>query len=73
MIDIDLPPDIHRAKPSDWKRVADITAEAFAGDPVNLWIFGNPRAITSLFRIFARDIYTRKGVCHVSGDDAATM
>jgi ribosomal protein S18 acetylase RimI-like enzyme len=73
MIAIDLPPDIRRAEHADWKRVADITAEAFAEDPVNLWIFGNARAIRSLFRIFARDIYTRKGVCHVYGNAAATM
>ncbi|MAI90886.1 N-acetyltransferase [Ponticaulis sp.] len=58
---------------SDWKQLGDILGEAFAEDPINDWIFENPRAITSLFRIMADDIYTRQGFCHLIGDDAAAM
>ena len=73
MIDPDLPAGMRKASYQDWKQVGGITAEAFAEDPVNLWIFGNARAIRPLFMIMARDIYLKRGLCHLIGDDGATM
>lgn len=72
-MDIELPDPIRRADPGDWRKVADITAEAFAEDPVNNWLFGSQAAIRASFRALARDIYIREGFCHLAGDDGATM
>lgn len=73
MINIDLPDGIRPATHRDWRQLGDITAEAFAEDPFNLWIFGRARALRPLFRIMARDIYLKNGFCHLAGDSAATM
>ena len=70
---IELPDTLRRASQTDWKQVGDITAEAFAEDPINLWIFGNPKALRPLFRIFARDVYLKHGFSHIAGDGGATM
>ena len=68
-----LPDGIRRAGPADWRQLADIAADAFRDDPVNNWIFGNPRAIQSAFRVLARDIYSNRGICHLAADNGATM
>jgi len=73
MIDVHLPDGLRRASPAEWQQLADITAEAFADDPVNRWLFGPPRAIKSAFRVLARDIYAKRGMCHLAGDGAAAM
>lgn len=73
MLEIDLPTHITRALPSAWTEVADITAEAFSEDPVNRWIFGEFKAIRACFRVLARDIYTRRGVCHLIPGKGAAM
>ncbi|MFN3910423.1 GNAT family N-acetyltransferase [Hyphomonas sp.] len=73
MLDIHLPDGMRTATRADWKRIGDVTGEAFAQDPVNLWIFGNPEALPPLFRILAQDIYLPNGVCHLAGDAGATM
>jgi ribosomal protein S18 acetylase RimI-like enzyme len=73
MLQIDLPPTIVKAERRDWRKLGDITAEAFANDPFNLWLFGGERALRPLFRIMARDIYLKEGFCHIHGDEAATM
>ena len=73
MLDVDLPSPIRPATRRDWRQLGDITAEAFAEDPFNLWLFGKPRALRPLFRMMARDIYLKHGFCHMAGDDAATM
>ncbi|MEM6412500.1 MAG: GNAT family N-acetyltransferase [Pseudomonadota bacterium] len=70
---IDLDGDITVAAKSDWAQVASITAEAFADDPVNQWIFGTQSAIKACFEIMARDIYGQKGLCHLAEDFGATM
>lgn len=70
---IDLPPGLERASFRDWKRVADITADAFSEDPVMGWVMGRPRAIKSALRVFSRSIYARYGICHLAGDKGATM
>ena len=70
---IELPNGLRQAQQNDWKLVGDITAEAFAEDPVNLWIFGNPRGLRPLFRIFARDVYLKNGFSHLAGKNGATM
>ena len=56
------------APEKSWRRLADITANAFANDPVNRWIFGNERAIASCFRVLAREIYAKRGICHFAYD-----
>lgn len=73
MLDIQLPDTIRPAARRDWRQLGDITAEAFADDPFNLWLFGSGRALRPLFRIMARDIYLKEGFCHIHGDEAATM
>ncbi len=67
MLNIELPENVYPVAPSNWKRLADITARAFAEDPVNQWIFGRERAIASCFRVLAREIYTKHGMCHFVG------
>lgn len=64
MLDIDMSGGLRRAAPSEWKHLADITAEAFAEDPVNRWIFGAPKAIRACFRVLARETYAKHGMCH---------
>ncbi|MEO1046063.1 MAG: GNAT family N-acetyltransferase [Pseudomonadota bacterium] len=73
MLDITLPDSLSQARPGEWRRLADITADAFAEDPVSRWIFGNPRAIRSAFRVLARHVYAPGGICHLAGEDGATM
>lgn len=70
---IDLPDNMRRARRQDWRQLANITAEAFAEDPINRWVFGPPRSIKSAFRVMARDVYLKQGICHLAGDSAATM
>lgn len=73
MLDISLGDGLRQARAKDWKRLGDLTAEAFREDPFNLWLFGNPRALKSLFRIIAKDIYLKHGFCHFIDDAGATM
>jgi len=73
MLKIELPSNLSQASPDEWRRLADVTAEAFAEDPVNRWIFGNIRGIRSAFRVLARDIYARRGICHLAPDGGAAM
>ncbi len=74
MLQIELPDGgIRPAQRRDWRQLGGITAEAFAEDPFNLWIFGKPRALKPLFRVMARDIYLKQGFCHLIDDKAATM
>ncbi|MEO0714891.1 MAG: GNAT family N-acetyltransferase, partial [Pseudomonadota bacterium] len=70
---IDLPPEQRQANRWDWKAVGDITAEAFAEDPVNLHVFGSVRAIKTTMRIMARDVYLKHGLCFLHGEHGATM
>jgi len=73
MLNVTLPSGIRHAARDEWRTVADITAQAFAKDPVNRWIFQNPNAIRSCFRVLARETYSRNGICHLAGSDGATM
>ena len=61
------------AQPAEWRRVANITAEAFEDDPVNRWVFGKLASIRSMFRVLARDMYIRHGHCYLAGERGATM
>jgi len=70
---IALPEGIRRAAPADWRTLGAITGDAFAGDPVASWIMPNPAGLPPVFAREARDIYLRRGVCHLAGDDGATM
>lgn len=65
--------DLTRANPAQWKTVADITAEAFATDPVNQYVFGKARSIRSMFRVMAREMYLPAGDCYLHPAGGATM
>ena len=71
--EIALPDGMRAASPRDWPQLGAITAEAFAEDPVNLWIFGNTGPMADVFGALARAVYLKRGFCHVSGDEGATM
>ncbi len=73
MIKVQLPNTIRSADRSDWRRVADITAEAFAEDPVTRWVCGKTVSIRSMYRVMARELYLKHGQCYLTGDDGATM
>ncbi len=73
MFEIALPDGLRAATKRDRNLLGDITGEAFAEDPINLWIFGKPVALPPLFRILAEDIYLPNGMCHLAGNDGATM
>ena len=45
----------------DWRQLGAITAEAFAEDPVNLWIFGNTGPMADVFGALARSVYLKRG------------
>jgi len=64
---------LRRAQPSDWRLVADITAEAFETDPVNQHIFGKAKSIRSMFRVMARNMYLPLGECYLHASGGATM
>lgn len=72
-MDIDLSSGLKRAGRADARLLADITAEAFAADPVMNWMFGTPRAIQSAFRTLARELYVPLGACFLHGEVGATM
>ena len=72
-LDIRLPDGLRKAAASDWRQLGDIVAEAFAEDPVNLWIFGNREAMPSVFSSLARHVYLPRGVCHIAANNGATM
>lgn len=65
--------DLTRANPAQWRTVADITAEAFATDPVNQYVFGKARSIRSMFRVMAREMYLPAGDCYLHPAGGATM
>ncbi|MEO1323865.1 MAG: GNAT family N-acetyltransferase [Pseudomonadota bacterium] len=65
--------DLVRARSQDWQLVADITAEAFANDPVNQYIFGKFASIRSMFRVMARNMYLPAGECYLHDAGGATM
>lgn len=71
--EIALPDGMRAASSRDWPQLGAITAEAFAEDPVNLWIFGNTGPMADVFGALARAVYLKRGFCHVSGDEGATM
>ena len=73
-MDIDLAnTDLARASATDWRTVADITAEAFAADPVNRYVFSNFSSIRSMFRVMARNMYLPFGDCYLHPSGGATM
>ncbi|MBM61429.1 MAG: hypothetical protein CL484_00605 [Acidobacteria bacterium] len=72
MTELDLPQGLRRAKPEEWKLVGDITAEAFAQDPVASWTFGNVGGMRVAFQALARYVYIPRGICHLA-NNGATM
>ena len=73
MLEIHLPEGMRAATVQDWRRLGDITGEAFAEDPVNYWIFGRTDALKPIFSLLARHLYLPNGICHLAGDSGATM
>lgn len=73
MLEIQLPEGLRLAGPADWRQLGEITGEAFEEDPVNLWIFGGRDPLPHVFGNLARNIYLRRGLCHIAGDGGATM
>lgn len=73
MLEIDLPEGLRNAAAADWRRLGDITGEAFEADPVNLWIFGNQHALAPTFALLAQATYLKHGICHLAGDGGAAM
>lgn len=65
--------DLRPAKQREWRTVADITGEAFANDPINQFVFGNPNSIRSMYRVLAREMYLPQGMCHLHPAGGATM
>lgn len=63
---------LKQATPVDWREVADITAEAFANDPVNKWTFGTERAVLSLYRTLA-PLYLDSSYCYLADNKGAAM
>ena len=72
-MDIHLPDGMRAATARDWKQLGSITGDAFAQDPVNLWIFGNTQTMPPVFGELARSVYLPRGLCHLHGDTGATM
>jgi ribosomal protein S18 acetylase RimI-like enzyme len=73
MPEIVLPAGMRKASQADWRQAGGIIAEAFSEDPVNLWIFGNPAPMPTVFSALARSVYLPRGFCQLSGDAGATM
>jgi ribosomal protein S18 acetylase RimI-like enzyme len=73
MQEIHLPDGVRHARRADWRQLGDITGEAFAKDPVNLWVFGKPAALPAVFGQLAKHLYLPRGVCHIAGNEAAAM
>lgn len=69
----DLSDDITVADRHDAPLIAHITAQAFANDPFNQWVFGNVRGMNAAFLSMARHIYAPHGICHHIDGKAATM
>ena len=66
--EITLPEGMRKADPREWRQLGAITAEAFAEDPVNLWVFGKTDPMADVFGALARSVYLRRGFCHIIGD-----
>lgn len=65
--------ELRQANINEWRTVADITAEAFANDPVNQYIFGKFESIRSMFRVMAREMYIPSGLSYLHPAGGATM
>ncbi len=72
-VKIDLPDGMHKADRSEWRDIAEITAEAFSEDPVMTWMMGTHRGLKSVFRTLAREAYVPRGVSHIIPGKGATM
>ena len=72
-LSIELPKGIRQTGPAEAKRIGEITAEAFRGDPFNLWLFRNFAGMRALFLLQAKRVYGPRGFCYSAGDDGACM
>jgi ribosomal protein S18 acetylase RimI-like enzyme len=51
--------------------IGDIIGDSFADDPVNQWVFGNQKSMTSYFTKSARKCYLPKGFCQITENENA--
>lgn len=70
---IDLPGTMQRAARGDWRKIAEITADAFREDPVSRYVFGTEKGIRSAMRVLARRVYVPAGYSYTIGDSGAAM
>lgn len=56
------------AELSDAGLAGNIIAEAFADDPVNLWMFGSPQPMEPTYFRLAKFTYLARGFGHIVGD-----
>ena len=74
MLQVEAAEGLRRAGAGDWRVLGEITAEAFAQDPVALWTFDGKPCLRPVFQRLARDVYLPRGICHVAdGEAGATM
>lgn len=52
---------IHRAEPKDSRLVGRLIGEAFANDPISLWILEKPKLITQIMTRLATHVYVPDG------------
>jgi len=65
---------IHRAGPEDSKLVGRLIGEAFADDPISLWILEKPKLITSIMTRMATHVYVPGGFAeYLDNQLGATM
>lgn len=53
--------------------IGDIIGDSFADDPVNRWVFRDPRGMAAFYRAVAKKLYLRKGFGHVCGVAGGTL
>ena len=67
-------PLIHRAGPQDSKLVGRLIGEAFADDPISLWILQKPKLITKVMTRLAAHVYVPDGFAeYLDNQLGATM
>jgi ribosomal protein S18 acetylase RimI-like enzyme len=53
--------------------IGAIIGASFADDPVNRWVFRDPRGMAAFYRLVAKKLYLRRGFGHVCGDAGGSL
>ena len=64
---------VRRLQSGEHALIGDIIGDSFADDPVNCWVFRDPRGIAAFYRRVAKKLYLRKGFGHACDDAAGTL